>query len=283
VGHQEEEMQSSNPVLNRSSAFAPGHGQAYPGAAPYGQQSPYGYGGSGMPPQQQYPGAPASSRPMTLDDVIVKTAVTLGVVVLAAALAWWRIPVEFVKPAFLAGALVGFALAMVLSFSRKVSPALVMLYAAAEGVFLGIGSKFIAAWVGDSGIIVQAVLATMVTAGLTLATYKYFAIKVTPKFTKMVIIGTAGFAGVLLINLVLSLFGISTGISGMGPMGLLFAALGAGLAVFNLILDFDMVEQGVRQGAPQNEAWRAAFGLTVTLVWLYWNILRILAILRGGD
>lgn len=277
-------MQSSNPVLNRSSAFAPGHGQAYPGAAPYGQQqSPYGYGGSGMPPQQQYQGAPASSRPMTLDDVIVKTAITLAVVVAAAALAWWMVPATLVTPVFLAGALVGFALAMVLSFSRKVNPALLMLYAVAEGVFLGIGSKFIAALVNDNAIVVQAVLATMVTAGLTLATYKYFAIKVTPKFTKMVVIGTAGFAGVLLVNLVLSFFGVSTGISGMGPMGLLFAAIGAGLAVFNLILDFDMIEQGVRQGAPQNEAWRAAFGLTVTLVWLYWNILRILAILRGGD
>ena len=275
-------MQSSNPVLNRSDAFAPGHGQAYPGAAPYGQQAPYGYGGSGMPPQQ-YQGAPAASRPMTLDDVIVKTAVTLGVVVAAAAVAWFTIPSTLVTPAFLAGALVAFAIAMVLSFSRKVNPALVMLYAAAEGVFLGIGSKFIAHWVGDPGIIVQAILATMVTAGLTLATYKYFAIKVTPKFTRMVVIGTMGFAGVLLINLLLSFFGVSTGISGFGPMGLLFAAIGAGLAVFNLILDFDLVEQGIRQGAPQNEAWRAAFALTVTLVWLYWNILRILAILRGGD
>ncbi|MEU8226948.1 Bax inhibitor-1/YccA family protein [Kribbella sp. NPDC048915] len=276
-------MQSSNPVLNRSSAFAPGQGQAYPGAAPYGQPGPYGYGGSGMPPRPQDQMAPASSRPMTLDDVIVKTAITLAVVVASAAAAWFLVPATLVTPAFLAGALVGFALAMVVSFSRKVSPALVMLYAVAEGVFLGIGSKFIANWVGDPGIIVQAILATMVTAGLTLATYKYFAIKVTPKFTKMVVIGTMGFAGVLLINLVLSLFGVHTGISGFGPMGLLFAALGAGLAVFNLILDFDLVEQGVRHGAPQNEAWRAAFALTVTLVWLYWNILRILAILRGGD
>ncbi|MFC6161577.1 Bax inhibitor-1/YccA family protein [Kribbella sp. NPDC058693] len=273
-------MQSSNPVLNRSSAFAPGQGQAYPGAAPYGQPSPYG--GSGMPPQQ-YQGAPAASRPMTMDDVIVRTAATLGVVAVVAAIAWKTIPDTVVGPTFLAGALVAFAIAMVLSFSRRVNPVLLMIYAAAEGVFLGIGSKFIANWVGDSGIIVQAVLATMVTAGLTLATYKYFAIKVTPKFTRMVIIGTMGFAGVLVINLLLSLFGVQTGISGFGPMGLLFAALGAGLAVFNLILDFDMIEQGVRHGAPQSEAWRAAFGLTVTLVWLYWNILRILAILRGGD
>ena len=274
-------MQSSNPVLNRSSAFAPGHGQAYPGAAPYGQPGQYGYGGPGMPPQQQ--GAPADSRPMTMDDVIVKTSMTLGVVVAAAALAWWFVPDNLVTPAFLAGMLVAFALSMVLSFSRRINPALVMVFAAAEGVFLGIGSKFIANWVGDPGIIVQAVLATMVTAGLTLATYKYFAIKVTPRFTKMVIIATMGFAGVLLINFVASLFGFNSGIGGFGPMGLLFAALGAGLAVFNLILDFDMIEQGVRHGAPQNEAWRAAFGLTVTLVWLYWNLLRILAILRGGD
>ena len=275
-------MQSSNPVLNRSSAFAPGHGQAYPGAAPYGQPGPYGSGGPGVPPQQ-YQGAPADSRPMTLDDVIVKTSLTLAVVVVAAALAWWRTPDNLVTPVFLAGALLAFVMAMVLSFSRKVSPVLVMVYAAAEGVFLGIGSKFVANWVGDSSVIVQAVLATLVTAALTLATYKYFAIKVTPRFTKMVIIATMGFAGVILINFIASLFGVNTGIAGFGVMGLVFAALGAGLAVFNLILDFDLIEQGVRNGAPQNEAWRAAFALTVTLVWLYCNILRILAILRGGD
>ncbi|MFI5732171.1 Bax inhibitor-1/YccA family protein [Kribbella sp. NPDC051587] len=275
-------MQSSNPVLNRSSAFAPGHGQAYPGAAPYGQQ-PGQYGGPGVPPQQ-YQGAPAGSRPMTLDDVIVKTAITLGVVAVVGAIAWNKVPDNLVLPAFLGGALLAFAIAMVLSFSRKINPVLVMVYAAFEGVFLGVGSKVIVSYVGgDPGIVVQAILATMVTAGLTLAAYKYFAIKVTPRFQKMVILATMGFAGVLLVNFVLGLFGITTGISGMGPMGLLFAALGVGLAVFNLILDFDMVEQGVRAGAPQNEAWRAAFGLTVTLVWLYWNILRILAILRGGD
>lgn len=272
-------MQSSNPVLNRSSAFAPGQGQAYPGAAPYGQ--PGQYGGPGVP-GQQYQGAPANSRPMTLDDVIVKTSITLGVVIAGAAVAWNVIPDRLVSPVFIASALLGFALAMVLSFSRKINPALVLLYAAVEGAFLGIFSKFIAGYVGSSDVIVQAVLATMVTFALTLATYKYFAIKVTPRFTKMVVIGTMAFAGVLLINFVASLFGFHTGIGGFGAMGLLFAVLGVGLAVFNLILDFDMVEQGVRAGAPQQEAWRAAFGLTVTLVWLYINLLRILAILRGN-
>jgi uncharacterized YccA/Bax inhibitor family protein len=276
-------MQSSNPVLNRSSAFAPGqHGQAYPGAAPYGQPQPGQYGG-GYGGPQQYQGAPASSRPMTLDDVIVKTAMTLGVVVLAAALSWWYIPDELAGPAMLAGVLAAFGVGLVLSFKQKISPVLVFLYAALEGVFLGVGSEFMSRYVGDSNVVVQAVLATMITAGMTLASYKFFNIKVTARFTRMVMIATMGFVGVLLVNLVLSLFGVSTGISGMGPMGLLFAAIGAGLAVFNLILDFDLIERGVAQGAPQNEAWRAAFALTVTLVWLYWNLLRILAILRGGD
>jgi uncharacterized YccA/Bax inhibitor family protein len=281
-------MQSSNPVLNRSGAFAPGQGQAYPGAAPYGQPGPYGrpqdapgqYGG-GYGGPQQYQGAPASSRPMTLDDVIVKTAITLGVVTLVAALAWWRIPDDVAGPAFLAGALLAFVLALVLSFQRNISPVLLMVYAAAEGVFLGIGSKFFESYA--EGVVVQAVLATLITAGLTLATYKFFNIKVTARFARMVMIATMGFAGVILVNFILSLFGVGTGISGMGPLGLLFAAIGAGLAVFNLILDFDLIERGVAMGAPQNEAWRAAFGLTVTLVWLYWNLLRILAILRGGD
>ena len=274
-------MQSSNPVLNRSSAFAPGHGQAYPGASPYGGPGQYGQPGYGVPPQQ-YRRAPAASRPMTLDDVIVKTTLTLAVVVVAGALSWWFLPVGLVTPVFLAAALGGFALAMVLSFMRTVNPALVMLYAAAEGVFLGIGSKFIANYVGDETVVAQAVLATIVTAGLTLASYKYFNIKVSARFTRMVIIATMGFAGVILINFIASLFGFNSGIGGFGPMGLLFAAIGAGLAVFNLILDFDMVERGVAMGAPQSEAWRAAFGLTVTLVWLYWNLLRIIAILRNN-
>jgi uncharacterized YccA/Bax inhibitor family protein len=280
-------MQSSNPVLNRSSAFSPGHGQAYPGAAPYGQPGPYVQPGQhgGYPGQPQYQETRAGGRPMTLDDVIVKTSLTLGVVVLFAALAWWRIPDTVAGPSFLAGALVALVLGLVLSFKQRISPVLVMLYAAAEGVFLGIGSEFISNWVGESNVVTQAVLATMVTAGLTLASYKFFNIKVTARFTRMVVIATLGFAGVVVINFILSLFGVleSGGIAGMTPLGLLFSAIGAGLAVFNLILDFDLVERGVAAGAPQNEAWRAAFALTVTLVWLYWNLLRILAILRGSD
>jgi uncharacterized YccA/Bax inhibitor family protein len=162
---------------------------------------------------------------------------------------------------------------------RTVNPALVLVYAAAEGVFLGVVSKFFESYA--DGAVMQAVLATLITAGLTLASYKFFNIKVTARFTRMVVIATMGFVGVILVNFVLSFFGADFGAGGLGAMGLLFAAIGAGLAVFNLILDFDLVERGVATGAPQSEAWRAAFALTVTLVWLYVNLLRIIAILRG--
>ncbi len=279
-------MQSSNPVLNRSSAFAPGHGQAYPGAAPYGQPGPYGQPaqqGGGYAGPQQYQGAPASSRPMTLDDVIVKTALTLGVVVIFAALAWWKVPDDLVGPAFLAGMLVAFGLGMVLSFMRKVSPALVMLYAAAEGVFLGIGCEFIGRWVGDPSIVAQAVLATLVTAGLTLASYKFFNIKVTARFARMVIIATLGFVGVLLINFIaepvrrrlryrrLGRDGPAVRGDRRGPRG---------------VQPDPRLRPGRARGGGRRAAERGLAGrvrLTVTLVWLYWNLLRILAILRGGE
>ena len=108
----------------------------------------------------------------------------------------------------------------------------------------------------------------------------------TDKFRKMVIIGTMAYAGVLLVNLVLSLFGVNLGIISVTGqvswIALLASAVGVGLAVFNLILDFDYIEQGVAMGAPASESWRGAFGLTVTMVWLYVEILRILSYFRSN-
>jgi uncharacterized YccA/Bax inhibitor family protein len=98
---------------------------------------------------------------------------------------------------------------------------------------------------------------------------------------KMVIIGTISLAGVYLINFILSIFGVHTGIIEIGPgagmFAMLFSALGVGLAVFNLLIDFESVESGVRNQAPESESWRAAFGLVVTMVWLYTELLRILS------
>lgn len=231
---------------------------------------------------------------MTIETVVEKTAITLGVLALTAAVAWFMIgdlgDVSTGDAAYgrammfaMGGAFIGFGLAMVNSFKKIISPALVIAYAAVEGVFVGAFSKVIASYVGDPTIVFQAVLATMVAFGGTLAAYKFFDIQVTDKFRKVMTIAIFSFVGVMLVNMVLSLTGVlsSGGLRGFNALGLVVSAIAVVLAVFMLIMDFDYVEKGVAAGIPERESWRAAFGLTVTLVWLYIEILRILAILRG--
>lgn len=301
-------LRSSNPILSKRDAFTPAanpYGQApYGGQAPHGQspygQSPYGqsyqaypqqgapqnYGQPGYPPApgSGFGGPPAAPEErMTLDDVVTKTAVTLAVLIGTAALAWAFMPAPLYFPAMILSALVGFVVVLLVSFRRVVSPPLVLLYAAIEGVFIGMISKVFESLY--SGIVVQAVFATFVAAAVTLAAYKFFNIRVTPKFQKVVFIATIAFALAMLLNFVLNLAGINLGFrAGLnGPVSLLaigISALGVVLAVLNLVLDFDYIEQGVAQGAPARESWRGAFGLTVTLVWLYVELLRILSYLR---
>jgi uncharacterized YccA/Bax inhibitor family protein len=235
---------------------------------------------------------------MTLDSVVEKTAISLGLLVVAAAASWFFIgdladpnpsaaDAAYGLAATLAigGALLGLVLSLVNSFKKLISPPLVLAFAVVEGVFVGAFSKIVAAYVGEPSIVFQAVLATMVAFGGTLAAYKFFNIQVTDKFRKVVVIAMFSFVGVMLVNFVLSLTGVleSGGLRGFNTLGLVVSAIAVVIAVFMLILDFDFVEQGVAAGLPERESWRAAFGLTVTLVWLYIELLRILAILRGQD
>jgi len=278
-------LRSSNPILSKRDAFTP--------AAPQYGQAQYGQGGfQPYPPQgYQQPGSPQdptrqTSAPegrMTLDDVVTKTAVTMGLLVATAAVAWALMPPALTFPSMILSALVGFVVVLLVSFRRVVSPPLVLIYAAIEGVFIGMISKVFEAMY--PGIVVQAVFATFVAAGVTLAAYKFFNIRVTPKFQKIVFIATAAFAIAMLLNFVLSLMGVNLGFrSGVtGPVSLLavgISLLGVVLAVLNLVLDFDYIEKGIQMGAPARESWRGAFGLTVTMVWLYIEILRILSYLR---
>ena len=115
----------------------------------------------------------------------------------------------------------------------------------------------------------------------TLAAYKFFEIKVGQKFRTFVIAAMFGMAALSLMEIVLSLFGAGIGLYDNGALGLLFAVAGLVLGVFMLILDFDFIEQGIRNGIPARESWRASFALTVSLVWIYTNLLRILAILQN--
>jgi len=272
-------LRSSNPILSKKDAFtpaAPQYGQQYQG---YPTQT--GFGGG---PQDPYSNAPQTIQGrMTLDDVITKTAATIAVLVVSAALAWNFVPQSLYFPAMILSALVGFGVVLLVSFRRLVSPPLVLLYAAIEGVFIGMISKVFESYY--EGIVAQAVVATFVAAGVTLAAYKFFNIRVTAKFTKIVIISTIAFAGLMLINFIFVLATGGRGLSGgvVGPvsgLALLISAVAIVLAVLNLVLDFDYVERGIAMGAPANESWRAAFGLTVTMVWLYIELLRLISYIR---
>lgn len=278
-------MKSSNPVFARSAEF---NGRS---AAPANDPSQWqvDLSGSSSPTHTQ----PGSGR-MTIDSVVEKTAITLGLLTVAAAVTWFAIG-DVIDPTtgeavmgkaftFAAlGAIVGLVLALVNSFKKVVSPALVLGYAVFEGIFIGAFSKVIAAYVGETSIVFQAVLGTVVAFAGTLAAYKYFNIQVTDKFRKIMTISGFAIVGVLLINMVLSLTGVfeSGGLRGFNTLGLLVSCALVVYATFMLIMDFDYAEKGIEAGLPERESWRVAFGLTVTLVWLYIEILRILAILRG--
>jgi len=296
-------MQSSNPVFRRSEGF---NGQ--PASNAYGNQTypasgmtypSYGSGTPGYAPEAPtYGGGPGVGEArMTIDTVVQKTGMTLGLVVLVAAITWVLTPsldgmtntqMGQLYAISLVGGLGGFVLAMVNSFKRVISPGLVLAYAAFEGLFVGAFSKAIEAVFtnpGDQkgGLVIGAVLGTVAAVGGTLAAYKFFNIQVGTKFRKFVVAAMFGFVALSLLDLVLSFFKADFGFNGFGPMGLLSSVIGLALGVLMLILDFDFVEKGIAAGLPERESWRAAFGLTVTIIWIYIELLRILAILRGND
>ena len=280
-------MQSSNPVFRKAEGFSgrSASGMSYPayGSGPSTQTyDPYGQGG-----------APTriDAGPMTIDSVVQKTALTLGLTILVAAATWFLTPdlrEAGVNPGSLyllalVGAFGGFALSMVNSFKRVVSPALVLAYAGLEGLFVGAFSKIVDATFGDGqgGLVMGAVLGTFAAVAGTLAAYKFFNIRVTPTFRKWVIAAMLGFVALSLVDVVLGIFGASFGFNGFGGMGFVSSLIGLGLGVLMLILDFDYVERGIAARLPERESWRAAFGLSVTIIWIYIEMLRLLAILRG--
>ncbi|KWW99130.1 hypothetical protein TH66_04830 [Carbonactinospora thermoautotrophica] len=263
-------MQSRNPILTRSGAFTRGGYATFDTSTPSAQQLEAMY--------QAPPATPLQTGRMTIDDVVAKTALSLLTVVVAGALAWFFLPAGAMGVPVVA-ALVGFVLALIISFTTSTNPALILTYAALEGVFLGAVSK--AFNVMMPGIVVQAVFGTLVAFGTMLFLYKSRRIRVTPQFTKILLAAIIGFAVAALLNLVLGLFGVNLGLRDAGPVGLVFTALGVVLASLSLALDFHLAEEGVRAGWPHKMAWYVAFGLTVTLVWLYLEILRLIYIVRS--
>ncbi|KIC68523.1 Bax inhibitor-1/YccA family protein [Arthrobacter sp. NQ7] len=294
-----------NPIFNgknfRGATQAPPVPQAPYGASygqgPYGQQpygqAPYGQQGWGTQPQsmtdeqlrQMYsqPSAgPADTGRMTFDDVIMKTAACLGAVLVGAAITL-TVGLSLASMLMIVGALGGFVLALVNTFKKQPSPALILAYAALEGLFLGGLTRILDTQYPGVGL--QAVIGTLSVFAVTLLLFKSGKVRATPKAMRFFMIALAGYALFSVVNLVMMLTGVTNEPFGLrsGIVGVLIGLLAIGLAAFSLVMDFTSIEEGVRNGAPQRFSWTAAFGLTVTLVWLYVEIIRLLAILRGDD
>ena len=180
------------------------------------------------------------------------------------------------------GLVVGLVLGLVVAFKQSTNAALIVSYAAAECLFIGgISQAFETQW---PGIVPQAVLGTLAVFAVALGAYKSGLVRATPKFRKTVLIAMGGYLVFCLVNLVVMIAG-GGGEFGLrqGPLGFAIGLFAVGLAAAMLILDFDFADQGVKNGIPERYAWLAAFGLVVTLIWLYIEMLRLIAILRGSD
>lgn len=227
---------------------------------------------------------------MTYDDVIMKTTICFGVLLAGAAVTWNLYGTGLGMILMWGGLIGGLILGIVNSFKKNPSPALILAYAGLEGFFVGGFSKMIetitmATGATSNPIVVQAVVATLCVFGAMLLGYKSGKFRTSPKLNKMFMIAAGGYALFSIVNLVLMLTGVVDGTFGLrsGPMGIAIGLLAVALASYALIMDFEMIENGVRNGAPARMAWAGAFGLMVTIIWLYIEILRILAILRGSD
>jgi uncharacterized YccA/Bax inhibitor family protein len=217
---------------------------------------------------------------MTVDDVVTKTALTVGialVVGIITGVAVYNGAISPFPPLFI-GLIAGLVLSLIVIFKQTPNPALILSYSAAEGMFLGAITGIFSGIV--EGIALQAVIGTALVFIVMLVVYKTGAVKVTPKLTKWIIGATVAAAGLMLINLIMSLFGFNPLRDG-GPMSIIFSIIVIGIAAFNFLLDFDMADQMIRQGMPAKWAWFAAFGLMTTLVWLYLEILRLLYYLNS--
>ncbi|MTD12831.1 hypothetical protein GIS00_02585 [Nakamurella sp. YIM 132087] len=227
-----------------------------------------------QPPGQ----APARERFLTLDDVVAKTATTLGVGIVAAVLTMyfsstWVLAI----PALI----VGLVLSLVIIFKQSTNPALILSYAAVEGILLGAITGVFESIPGYEGIGLQALVGTLGVFGGMLVVYKTGAIKVTPKFTKFMVGALIGVLVLVVFRLIFSLFSPDNAMSNGGGFSILISLVIIAVAALSFLLDFDQIDKAITAGAPARMAWYFSFSLMLTLVWLYLEILRLLGYLRS--
>ena len=270
-------MAGSNPAFTRSPAFSAQAGGVAVAQDISAQQLDEIYNRSS---------APAEGETMTVENTIVKTVISFVLLLAGAAIGWITAPA--VPLLWIGAAIVAFVLALVNIFKKEPSAPLILAYAAAEGVFIGgISAFYEAMW---PGVVVQAVIATLVVVGVTLALFASGKIRASAKATKVFLIAMVGYLVFSLVNVGIMIFGGAGGnpwglrgsveIFGI-PLGVILGVFVVILAAYSLVLDFDFIQRGVNNKAPAKYGWTGAFGIMVTVVWLYLELLRMFAIARN--
>ncbi len=285
-------MQTANPILSRidreaaarqqagGAGFAYDEGRSAVAQAQYGAPVTAAAGGV-LPPTV------GTGPAVTFADVMAKSGI-LFVLVILGSIAGWNLANTGLGTAVVFGAMMAtLALGLINAFKKAVSPPLIVAYALVSGVMLGAVSTWyntLALSNDYEGLVLQAVIATMTTFGVMLALYGTGIVKVNSKFVKVMITAMVSYFVIAMASFVAAMFGVGGGwgFYGVGTFGLLLAIAGVLLASFSLMLDFEAIKQGIAMGLPERESWRLSFGLLVTIVWLYLEILRFLTLLAAG-
>lgn len=295
---------ASNPVFDRFDKDLSKGEYASIGQPQYGQYAPPPQQGQPSPAGQwtQSPAAGAAAYQqnlesmynapsataaqtgrMTMNDVVMKSLGLFAVLVIVAAAAWVACDSNpgLTVPLWLGGAIVGLVLVFVISFKKQVSPPLIVLYSVAQGAFLGAVSRtFENAF---PGVVGQAVLATLCVFVGMYALFFTGVIKVTERSRKIFMMALLGYVLFALVNAILVWTGVLSGfgVGGNGGWGIVISLIAVGLASYSLAIDFDSIQRGVNAGLPEKYSWLMAFGLMVTVVWLYVELLRLFARMRN--
>ncbi len=281
---------NSNPAFSRNPAFRPGQ------VSRSELERIYGEGGTGTTTapvdterlEEAYglPAAtPGQTGRMTVEDTVVKTILSFAILI-AAAVVGWTLADPIVM---IVGLIGGLALGLVNVFKKTPSPALIVSYAVLQGLFVGsISMIYNTMW---DGIVTQAVVGTVAVIGITLFLFLSGRFRSSARMTKIVTVAMIGYLVYSVANLLLIVTGVTGeatfGLSSMSimgiPLGVVIGLVVVFLAAYSLVLDFESIKLGAERGVPAVYAWQGAFGILVTVVWLYLEILRMLAIIRGNE
>ena len=285
-------MALDNPAFSKNPAFAKQGG----GTLQAAQAANPSLTAEQLQKMYEQPTAPAgvgTADRMTIENTLVKTLGSFAVLVVFAVISWmWTTSLlqagsGYALPMII-GMIGGLGLGLVNSFKKEPVPALILGYAVFQGLFVGGISRVFEANPAWSGVVVQAVLATLAVVGVTLALFASGTVRASKKLTKVFLFAIIGYGVFQLLNLVLMFTGVLNNPFGLYgatifgiPLGIVIGIFAVLMGAYSLVLDFDFIQRGVQNRAPAKYGWTGAFGIMVTVIWIYVEILRLLAISRN--